>query len=104
MPQKQKAPPRAEVELETGLCGTCNYGAECAHRSASRGPVHQCEQFLAESVPFKAKRIEEVLGEGEDASRAADSSFRGLCANCEERSVCRHDRPAGGIWHCEDYR
>jgi hypothetical protein len=27
----------------------------------------------------------------------------GLCMNCENRRVCTHPKPEGGVWHCENY-
>ena len=42
---------------------------------------------------------EECLDPGD-----ADNRFAGLCVNCDQRLVCRYDRPEGGVWHCEDYR
>lgn len=28
---------------------------------------------------------------------------KGLCVNCAIRQSCGHQRPNGGVWHCEDY-
>jgi hypothetical protein len=27
-----------------------------------------------------------------------------LCSNCEDRHTCIYPKPAGGVWHCEEYR
>jgi hypothetical protein len=32
------------------------------------------------------------------------TKYAGLCMNCDHRKTCRHPKPAGGVWHCEDYR
>jgi len=31
------------------------------------------------------------------------SPFKGLCINCDNRFTCVLPRPAGGVWHCEEY-
>jgi len=30
--------------------------------------------------------------------------LKGLCINCENRFTCILPKPAGGVWHCEEYR
>lgn len=29
--------------------------------------------------------------------------LKGLCVNCANREVCRHPKPEGGVWHCEEF-
>jgi len=30
--------------------------------------------------------------------------YKGLCANCENLTVCSFPKHDGGVWHCEEYR
>ncbi len=68
---------------------------------AAAGPgVFSCEEFCAEAPaatslpppPAAPPRAEEPI------------SFKGLCANCENRATCTLLRPESGVWHCEEYR
>lgn len=96
------------VELKNGrgLCMTCNNEPTCFHR-ARRGPALFCEGFDNYVAPA-ARRMVSMPAHSVDTSavRAAaqdETTYTGLCVNCEQRQTCRHPKPAGGIWHCEDY-
>jgi hypothetical protein len=36
-------------------------------------------------------------------TQEGNANVVGLCANCANRETCKHQLPAGGLWHCEDY-
>ena len=90
-----------------GLCMTCNNSPTCFHR-ARRGPALYCEMFDDCVAPLPGTDVSTVsrptnpsiatLTAGEDVSK-----YAGLCMNCEHRRTCAHPKPAGGVWHCEDY-
>lgn len=96
-----------EMNGFVGLCSTCNNAPTCYHR-ARRGPALFCETFddyvspflrsdgrkspLCAAAPMAPREAQEQAGES-----------AGLCANCRHRPTCAHSRPAGGVWHCEDY-
>lgn len=91
-----------------GLCMTCNNAPTCFHH-ARRGPALFCELFdnyappvvqarVAMAPPSTAPSIRDRTAEEEAAE------YTGLCMNCENRRICGHSKPEGGIWHCEDYR
>jgi len=44
--------------------------------------------------------VDENVPEKESAET---HSFKGLCINCENRFTCILPKPAGGVWHCEEY-
>ena len=90
-----------------GLCFTCNNGPTCFHR-ARRGPALFCEMFDDFVVPglgrngggaSHAPHSSRAIGAGADDG----ATYTGLCMNCEHRRACAHPKPAGGVWHCEDY-
>jgi hypothetical protein len=106
---------RKELLVETsngssGLCMTCNNAPTCIYRAA-RGPVLLCETFdtytntntppvaLANRRPGAGPTYAQVL----EPVESETNSFSGLCVNCQHRATCVHPRPAGGVWHCEDY-
>jgi len=98
---------RPESALAVGLCSTCNNSPACFYR-ARRGPALFCEMFddyVASPLggnPGHSARA----GNPGTALRTADedlSKYAGLCMNCEHRRSCVHPKPAGGVWHCEDY-
>jgi hypothetical protein len=95
------------VEEILGLCSTCNNAPGCYYR-ARRGPALFCEMFDSYVPPVERGGVEPAAPGGERvaALRAAKNDgdrYAGLCMNCRHRATCRHPRPAGGVWHCEDY-
>jgi len=90
-----------------GLCSTCNNSPTCFYR-ARRGPALFCEMFddyVAPPPGGNGGRVAQAANPS-TALRAADedsSKYAGLCMNCEHRRSCAHPKPAGGVWHCEDY-
>lgn len=98
---------KPENAQAAGLCSTCNNSPTCFYR-ARRGPALFCELFddyVAVSPDGHEGRLSRA-GNPSSTLRAADedtSKYTGLCMNCEHRRTCAHPKPAGGIWHCEDY-
>lgn len=96
-----------EIKNGRGLCMSCNNAPSCFHR-ARRGPALFCEMF-DDYVPGTLRIGDRVTSPSADASmavRAADedaTKYAGLCMNCDQRRTCGYPRPAGGVWHCEDY-
>ncbi len=89
-----------------GLCSTCNNSPTCFfHRR--RGPALFCELFddyVNQSVTTRKMPAQQTAPPvGARAASEDTSRYAGLCMNCEHRHTCTHPRPAGGIWHCEEY-
>ena len=97
-----------QIQANQGLCGTCNNAPSCFFL-ASRGPALFCELF-DNFVPPAARTggaeiaPSTVSSLGDMSAEEAASTYTGLCMNCENRRTCRHPKPAGGVWHCEEYR
>ena len=97
----------AEINGTGGLCSTCNNAPSCFYR-ATRGPALFCELFDDYVPSVERTRVEKALPSADSSAalRAAEeetSKYTGLCVNCENRRTCAHPKPAGGVWHCEDY-
>ena len=96
-----------EIKNGRGLCMTCNNEPTCFNR-ARRGPALFCETF-DDYVPGTARIGDRITFSSPDtpmAVRAAEedtTKYAGLCMNCDQRQTCGHPKPAGGVWHCEDY-
>ena len=97
-----------QIEESQGLCLTCNNAPSCFYHQ-SRGPALFCELFdnyaplafqtdVAMAPPAATPSVTDRAAEGEAAE------YTGLCMNCENRRVCKHPKPEGGVWHCENYR
>ena len=91
-----------------GLCVTCNNAPDCYYL-ALRGPALFCELFdgyapLEERRPQGDRAV--VVGTPFAVQTGAEQTppLLGLCVNCENRAECVHPKPAGGVWHCEEYR
>jgi hypothetical protein len=89
-----------------GLCLTCNNVPNCYYH-ARRGPVLFCELFDGYAPPAERPCRTEAAWPAESSTLQAaaheDAKYSGLCMNCRHRGTCRHPRPTGGVWHCEDY-
>ena len=86
-----------------GLCATCNGAGACAHQLRSTVQIHQCELFDNHTATTDPPVIR-LVDEDPVEVAAEPVGVAGLCANCDHRSSCRLSRPAGGVWHCEEYR
>ena len=96
-----------DISRSAGLCSTCINNPTCFYL-AHRGPTQLCELFDNGVVPLVDRRgiwtrremsPPPVVNHSDEGVTKHD----GLCINCEHRRACSHPRPAGGVWHCEDY-
>ncbi len=89
------------------LCATCIYGDECVRRKRNGNPVYYCEEFEYSIDPPTKPFQKHVQNIGSELDSAEVNDERGnpigLCVNCSVRKSCKHPRPMGGVWHCEDY-
>ena len=95
-----------DVQENHGLCLTCNNAPSCYYR-ATRGPALFCELFDDYVPPVREAADSRASVAHSSAPVTSDeetTSYVGLCMNCENRLSCRHPKPVGGIWHCENYR
>ena len=84
------------------LCSTCNHAEACRGRSTPERPIFFCELFES-FVPASAAPAAPAAPRPAAPSKDA-KEHKGLCMNCENRQTCSLPRPAGGVWHCEEYR
>lgn len=87
------------AELASGLCLNCRVSATCMYVRQRGGAVFHCNEYQEGGVEPVASLVEEPRSAPPVASRAL-----GLCANCDHAERCTLPRPAGGVWHCEEYR
>ncbi|MDD4051063.1 MAG: hypothetical protein PHR28_04070 [candidate division Zixibacteria bacterium] len=90
-----------------GPCQTCNNAPDCVHRRRRGYDIIHCELYDGYAVP-----TERTVNLGPSAlvrsgSRAAEplsvERLAGLCVNCGRADGCNLPRPAGGVWHCQEY-
>jgi len=69
-------------------------------------PIWRCEEFDdRDPMPTAALTAVAPIAARIDARPSEDAlAATGLCANCDDRTVCAHLRRAGSVWHCEEYR
>ncbi len=104
---------RVEVEAGEeylGICSTCNYAPDCAHRLRNSGvAIWECENY-DDYVHFDGAEINGGLSTVLPAPRKSHRpefdaiEYRGLCRNCDKRDECSYTKPEGGVWHCEEYQ
>ena len=88
----------------SGICTGCRHAQGCTYPRHPGQPVLQCEEFeeVAREMeePIEAPR---TMREATPAEAAAPGTLMGLCRNCENRLTCTYPKPAGGVWHCDEY-
>jgi hypothetical protein len=82
-----------------GLCSTCKNASTCTFPRDVNRPVMHCDEFDGYEGP-KTKVIPRLKPEVD----TDETVLKGLCRNCEERHHCTYPKPAGGVWHCDEYR
>ena len=89
------------------LCVTCNNAPICTSRKDFKRPVYFCEEFDDYVPPKKGVRVQKSASSPEHACKSPAGEISGqhlgLCLNCAHHETCTYPRPAGGIWHCEEY-
>lgn len=87
-----------------GLCIACRKDQACHYpRNASR-PVLQCEEFEGYEPRAKSSWNSEESAAQTPFRDPIQAEVKGLCITCANRNTCAFPKPAGGIWHCEEFR
>jgi hypothetical protein len=101
-----------EVTEFYGICTNCKHRATCTFAGCADRPKMFCEEFECEGAacaePKKGIGIA-YAGRSEVEiepvyTESNSSQYMGLCVNCDNREYCKHPKPAGGVWYCEEYR
>ncbi len=84
------------------LCSTCMHASDCINKGKSDRYIYYCEEF--EIAPADTREPQKVVSEQQgEKHEDQNSSFKGLCVNCENRNTCNLSTVPGGVWHCEEY-
>jgi len=102
----------AEVlEVNTGICSTCNYLVDCPQRLRTENPIWFCENYddsdgraSANNPGINITIPDEGTHRGNSSPTSSTPVILGLCVNCTQRDDCRLPHPEGGVWHCEEFR
>jgi hypothetical protein len=91
-----------------GICSTCKHEEVCIYPRNGGQIVLNCGQFepcppMPSRPPEKDQMELEELWKKSSRDKPG-KEFKGLCSNCEDRHTCIYPKPAGGVWHCEEYR
>jgi hypothetical protein len=82
-----------------GLCSTCKHAKHCVFPRSADRPIMHCDEFEGYEGP-KTKTVPRIA----KSEPKEEVEFKGLCRNCENRHHCVFPKPAGGVWHCDEYR
>ena len=85
-----------------GICCTCNNASTCTYSKNFELPVLQCEDFDDYTPTLEKMHERDILSPID--IKYENSSYKGLCSNCENYEGCTSFKPEGGIWHCEEYK
>lgn len=93
-----------------GLCSTCTFSSDCMFSKDHLESVHYCEEYQTGDAAQQTGKIRFSPGTGGSPKRnpisltnKSPQQAMGLCSNCMHRKVCSFPKPAGGVWHCEEY-
>lgn len=92
-------------ERLTGICLTCGNEIHCTFPVSRPSGVIECDEFHPEyGVSDRRSSAVSVAGGSHLKPASSDSTLvKGLCVNCERLASCTFPKPAGGVWHCEEY-
>jgi hypothetical protein len=104
-PKPETQPCAPAVATAGDLCSHCTHAADCSLRAHTDQPVYECSEYDDGDPALQQRpvRLRAVAQETEDRL-AEPPGLEGLCINCDHRHDCTLPRPAGGVWHCEEYR
>lgn len=91
----------------TGLCVNCNNKTDCSYLQILKQPVLFCEEYYGTTIGLQvADAVSQVNStcNKETTVNKKSNGIIGLCSNCENYEICAIPKPAGGTWHCEEYR
>lgn len=81
------------------LCMTCKDFSSCMYVKNGNRPVLQCEEFEV----YSNRLVIQNKPAEKRKEKACESSFTGICKNCDNRETCMNAKPERVIWHCEEY-
>ncbi len=87
-----------------GLCIACRKDPACRYLRYAARPVLQCEEFEGFEPRAKGSEASEVPDAPSPGPDPIQAEVKGLCISCANRCTCAFPKPAGGIWHCEEFR
>jgi hypothetical protein len=96
---------REEAGSARGLCRTCDHRKECTFAKTG-GLVLNCEELDYPPGPSEPKAepgFAATLSVAEPCSADDSENLIGLCRTCENRFDCQFPKPAGGVWHCDEF-
>jgi hypothetical protein len=109
-PEKERVMRKISINpehiLKGGLCGTCRNASTCMYLRSASKPILQCEEYEEFPPQPGNKPMEATMSMNKNNSAnnpQEKSKYFGLCANCKHRETCTFPKPAGGVWHCEEY-
>ncbi len=94
--------PAVRAVSSRGLCTACSKDPTCTYTRLR--PVIQCEEFEGFGPRKKGAEMLDCAEESGSQHHPAPREYKGLCTSCSYRETCAFPRPAGGIWHCEEFR
>ncbi len=102
-PEPKSQPAAPAVESAGDLCRHCAHAADCSLRAHTDQPVYECSEY-DDGEPASPQRPMRLRAVAPQERAVEPPGLEGLCVNCDNRHDCTLPRPAGGVWHCEEYR
>jgi hypothetical protein len=107
--EKRKEKKRTEAKTSAGqaVCSTCRSEEVSTRPKSPDSPG----LFSDEPAPCESRQEARTAYHAPSRTRKGvvynsetkSDKSRGLCSSCAIRKNCRFPKPAGGVWHCEEY-
>ncbi|MDD4309153.1 MAG: hypothetical protein PHO32_02125 [Candidatus Cloacimonetes bacterium] len=81
---------------KSGLCAYCQHKLACCLAS-SCSLIYDCDDYEAGEETNCLLTCSTL-----DVCKDIEEGY-GLCAHCQNSSLCQLKRINGGVWHCEEY-
>ena len=89
--------------ISKSLCANCINRDDCTYLAGTSAPIHSCEMY--DYGQTTKTRLVLLSPPGYTVEpHSSQAPLLGLCINCDNRESCQFEKPAGGVWYCEEYR
>jgi len=88
--------------ISRSVCVNCIHRDDCMYIAKAAAPIHTCEMY---DYGYEPKTNLVLVPPSQSVTEPDPATIpqTGLCINCENRESCKYEKPAGGVWHCEEY-
>ncbi|MEX1190800.1 MAG: hypothetical protein WEA99_02420 [Brumimicrobium sp.] len=77
------------------ICGNCKHTLGCSLKNGASHIINSCEEHESETLETVRRRMDEP---------PMQTTFKGLCSNCDYQDTCTIGNKGNIIFSCEEYK